>query len=63
MGSYDGAESCEIVDLYILNKIGPIFWQDKVGLYRDDVLAVTTESARQIEKSSKNYINNPRKSN
>ena len=50
MGSYDGAESCEIVGLYILNKIGPIFGQDKVGLYRDDGLAVTTKSARQIEK-------------
>ena len=53
MGSFDGAESCEIVGLFILSKIGPIFGQKKVGLYRDDGLAVTTKSKRQIDNIRK----------
>jgi hypothetical protein len=39
MGSYDGAEVCELVGLYILNNI-PIISKQNVGLYRDDGLAV-----------------------
>ena len=40
MGSYDGAEICELVGLYILNKISAIFGKNRVGLYRDDGLAL-----------------------
>jgi hypothetical protein len=48
MGSYDGAESCELVGTYLLSKItkklGPNF-----GLYRDDGLALVNSTPRQTE--------------
>jgi hypothetical protein len=39
-GSYDGAESCELVGLFLLTELSEI---DRliVGIYRDDGLAVT----------------------
>ena len=40
MGSYDGAETCELIELYILNKINHIIDNKDVGLYRDGGLAV-----------------------
>ena len=36
MGSYDGAEICELVGLYILQVLGEKYGKDKIGLYRDD---------------------------
>ena len=36
MGSFDGAEVCELVGLYILNTLGKAFGKENVGLYRDD---------------------------
>ena len=44
MGSYDGAETCEIVGLYLLDKLKEIIPQSNVGLYRDDGLAIITHS-------------------
>ena len=40
MGSYHGAEVCELVGLFLLSKITTLFGVNKVGLYRDDGLAV-----------------------
>ena len=48
-GSYDGAETCELVGLFILEKISKI-QNLNVGIYRDDGLACTTASPRQAEK-------------
>ena len=48
MGSYDGAETCELVDLYLLSLLVLVI--PNLGLYRDDGLAVTRGTARQIEK-------------
>ena len=46
MGSYDGAEACELIGLFILNTLKDRFGKD-VGLYRDDGLAViNTRSGR-----------------
>ena len=39
MGAYGGAEICELVGLYMLNKINT-FYPNNVGLYHDDGLAV-----------------------
>ncbi len=36
MGSYDGAEICELVGLFISNKLGQKFGKENIGLYRDD---------------------------
>ena len=40
MGSYDGAETCDLVGLYMLNKLSRILKSTNIGLYRDDGLAV-----------------------
>ena len=40
MGSYDGAEVCELVGTFILSKLGNIIGKKNTGLYRDDGLAV-----------------------
>ena len=48
-GSYDGAETCELVGLFILDKLSKI-QNLNVGIYRDDGLAVTRASPRQAEK-------------
>ena len=39
MGSFDGAELCELVGLYILHVLGDKFGYKNMGLYRDDGLA------------------------
>ena len=39
MGSFDGAETCELVGLYILDTLGNKFGNKNIGLYRDDGLA------------------------
>ena len=53
MGSFDGAEICEIFGLFLLNKLVDIFGKDNVGLYRDDGLAVMDGSGPEIEKIRK----------
>ena len=41
MGSFDGAEICELVGLYMLQHLSAIFGEtNNVGLYRDDGLAI-----------------------
>ena len=47
-GSYDGAETCEIVGLYILSKLVKL-QNIEIGLYRDDGLVVSRSSKRQVE--------------
>ena len=39
MGSYDGAEVCELVGLYLLNLLTNEFGKNNIGLYRDDGLS------------------------
>ena len=46
-GSYDGAEACELVGLYILSKLQDL--NIDVGIYRDDGLAATCATPRQVE--------------
>ena len=54
MGSFDGAEICELVGLFILNHLGKRFGKENIGLYRDDGLAVIkSKSARLLEKTRK----------
>ncbi len=53
-GSYDGAEICELVGLFILNKLGQKFGKENIGLYRDDGLAIMkSKSARLADKTRK----------
>ena len=36
VGSYCGAEICELVGLYILHVLGEKYGKDKIGVYHDD---------------------------
>ena len=54
MGSYDGAEVCEIVGLFILNTISNVLEKGNVGLYRDDGLVVIrNKSPSETERIKK----------
>ena len=37
MRSFDGAEICEIVGIYLLEKLSPLLGKENFGLNRDDV--------------------------
>ena len=57
MGSFDGAEICELVGLYLLDKLSKLLGKDNVGLYRDDRLApVKSTSGPVLDKMRKNII-------
>ena len=45
MGSYDGAETCDLVGLFLLSKLQNL--GINVGLYRDDGLGCSTKTKRQ----------------
>ena len=47
MGSLDGAETAEIIGVYLLSKIVTIIPQQYLGLYRDDGLAVINNANGQ----------------
>ena len=40
MGSYDGAEICELVGAFILHRLSRHLPEQNIGLYRDDGLAI-----------------------
>ena len=52
MGSYDGAETCELVGAYILSVINKKH-TGNFGLYRDDGLGVIKGTPRQVENLKK----------
>ena len=54
MGSWDGAESTDIVGLFLLNKLKEL--KIDLGLYRDDGLAALRCTARQAEKTKQRLI-------
>ena len=51
MGSFDGAEICELVGLYLLKKVSDsgLFHDGNFGLYRDDGIGITKLGARDAE--------------
>ena len=52
MGSYDGAETCELIGLYLLHELRELHGQS-IGLYRDDGLAMLNGTPREIENTKK----------
>ena len=57
MGSYDGAEVCELVGAFLLNEISQIMDKKDIGLYRDDGLGVMRNIGRpEIERRKKRII-------
>ena len=53
MGSYDGAETCELVGTYILSEINNIIPKENIGLYRDDGLAIVHMTPQETENVNK----------
>ena len=56
MGAWDGAESCDIVGLYILDKLKNRIAGFESGLYRDDNLGVVETTERNAEKIRQKII-------
>ena len=59
MGSGDGAEICELIDLFIIYQITEVeklIPKEKIGAFRDDYLAITGKSKRENEKLKKDLI-------
>ena len=52
MGSYDGAETCELVGAFLLHNIKEKYGKN-FGLYRDDGLGISNASPRQVEMIKK----------
>ena len=53
-GIYDGAEVCELVGTFLLEKISQIYNKSNIGLYRDDCLSsFRNKSDTQFEKVKK----------
>ena len=57
MSSFDGAEICEVVGLYILNKLGEKHGKERISSYRDDSLVcfenTSVPEAERIRKASR----------
>ena len=51
MGSFDGAETCELVGLFLLSQLTHL--DVNVGLYRYDGLATCTKTPKQVEAIKK----------
>ena len=57
MGSYDGAEICELVGIYILSRLSTIIDENDCALYRDDgLLVLRYVNGKQIDRVRKNTI-------
>ena len=56
MGSYHGAEVCELVGLYMLNDLSKIITNGQVGLYRDDGLALIPKQSGSITERLKKKL-------
>ena len=51
MGTFDGAETCELVELFLLSQLTHL--DVNVELYRDDGLVTCTKSPKQVEAIKK----------
>ena len=55
MGAYDGGETCDICVLYLLSKLQHL--NINIGAYKDDWLAVSSQTARNTEKTRQELEN------
>jgi len=57
MGSFDGAEVCELVGIFILHNLSQIVRKENVGLYRDDgLMFLRNSSSRATDVMRKKVI-------
>ena len=62
MGSYDGAEVCELIGTFMLSLIGNMYNRNNIGLYRDDKLTVfkntSNPQSQNVKKSFQKMFEN-----
>ena len=56
MRSYDGAEICELVGLFILNKLSEKFGKNNIGLYRDVGLMLLSGSGKGLADKARKSL-------
>ena len=57
MGSYDGAEICELVGIYILTRLATVIKKSDCRLYSDDGLVILRNvNGQQMDRTCKNII-------
>ena len=57
IGSFDGAEICELGGLYLLDKLSRLIGRENVGLYKYDRLAaINSSSGPVLDKTRKNIV-------
>ena len=57
MGSYDGAEICELVGIYILTRLATIIKKSDCRLYRNDGLVILRNvNEQEIDCTRKNIV-------
>ena len=58
MGSFDGAEICELIGIYIQSILAKIISRNDMGLYRDDGLIVLkNKNGQETERTRKKIVN------
>ena len=48
MGSYDGAEICELIGLFFLNHLGKSIGKENIGSHRDDGSAIIKNKSERL---------------
>ena len=57
MRSYDGANICEPVWLYLLNRLSSVIYKSGVGIYKDDGLAaINNTNGPKLDRFRKDFI-------
>ena len=57
MGSYDGAELCEMIGIYIQSLLESTLEKDLMGLYRDNrLIIIRNTNSQQADKIQKKII-------
>ena len=56
MGSYDGAEICELVGLFILKQLGKTIGNKNISLYSDDGLAIIKIKSTRLEDKTRKEL-------
>ena len=56
MGSYDGAEICELVGIFALSQLPERYDRNSIGLYRDDGLAAFRDVSGSVAERIKTDI-------
>ena len=56
MGSFDGAEVCKLVGLYLLHHLSGILGKEAVGLYRDGLAILRNTPGPNAERLKKQII-------